>query len=96
MKSRLKSLAVTMSLTLLSITTMTGMAAQAADIKKPSNYPTRPLTMIVPYGAGGGSDQLARAMANAMDKVAGIKFQVVNKPGGGGTAAIYLLSTRSY
>lgn len=88
MKSRLKSLAVTMSLTLLSITTMTGMAAQAADIKKPSNYPTRPLTMIVPYGAGGGSDQLARAMANAMDKVAGIKFQVVNKPGGGGTAAI--------
>lgn len=62
--------------------------AQAADIKKPANFPTRPLTMIVPYGAGGGSDQLARAMASAMDKVAGIQFQVVNKPGGGGTAAI--------
>jgi len=62
--------------------------AVAAEIKKPANFPTRPLTMIVPYGAGGGSDQLARAMANSMDKVAGIKFQVVNKPGGGGTAAI--------
>ena len=60
----------------------------AQQIKKPSNFPTRPLTMIVPFGAGGGSDQLARAMAKAMDKVAGIKFQVVNKPGGGGTAAI--------
>ena len=60
----------------------------AAEIAKPANFPTRPLTMIVPYGAGGGSDQLARAMANSMDKVAGIKFQVVNKPGGGGTAAI--------
>ena len=59
-----------------------------AQISKPAGYPTRPLTMIVPFGAGGGSDQLARAMANAMDKVAGIKFQVVNKPGGGGTAAI--------
>ena len=63
-------------------------SAMAADIKKPAGYPTRPLTMIVPYGAGGGSDQLARAMASAMDKVADIKFQVVNKPGGGGTAAI--------
>ena len=63
-------------------------AAMAMDIKKPAGFPTRPLTMIVPFGAGGGSDQLARAMATAMDKVAGIKFQVVNKPGGGGTAAI--------
>lgn len=63
-------------------------SAMAADITKPAGYPTRPLTMIVPYGAGGGSDQLARAMASAMDKVADIKFQVVNKPGGGGTAAI--------
>ena len=62
--------------------------ANAMEIKKPKGYPTRPLTMIVPYGAGGGSDQLARAMANSMDKVADIKFQVVNKPGGGGTAAI--------
>ena len=60
-------------------------SAVAAEIAKPAGFPTRPLTMIVP-SAGGGSDQLARAMANSMDKVAGIKFQVVNKPGG--TAAI--------
>ena len=60
----------------------------AQDLKKPANFPTRPLTMIVPYGAGGGSDQVARAMAKAMSRVADIKFQVVNKPGGGGTAAI--------
>ena len=32
--------------------------------------------------------KLARAMANSMDKAAGIKFQVVNKPGAAGTAAI--------
>ena len=60
----------------------------AQEIQKPANFPTRPLTMIVPFGAGGGSDQLARAMAKAMNKVADIQFQVVNKPGGGGTAAI--------
>lgn len=55
---------------------------------KPKGFGDRPLTMIVPFGAGGGSDQLARAMAQAMEEEAGLAFQVVNKPGGGGTAAI--------
>lgn len=55
---------------------------------KPDGFPERPLTMIVPYGAGGGSDQLARAMAAELEKVLGVGVQVVNKPGGGGMAAI--------
>ncbi|MDE0306980.1 MAG: tripartite tricarboxylate transporter substrate binding protein [Albidovulum sp.] len=55
---------------------------------KPAGFGDRPLTMIVPFGPGGGSDQLARAMAKAMEEEAGLAFQVVNKPGGGGTAAI--------
>ena len=62
------------------------IAATALD--KPDGYGRRPVTMIVPYGAGGGSDQLARAMAGAMEQVGGLTFQIVNKPGGGGTAAI--------
>lgn len=57
-------------------------------LEKPKGFPQRPITMIVPYGAGGGSDQLSRAMAKAITEVAGVNFQVVNKPGGGGTAAI--------
>ncbi|MFQ5995207.1 MAG: tripartite tricarboxylate transporter substrate binding protein [Acidiferrobacterales bacterium] len=57
-------------------------------MKKPKNYPVRPLTMIVPYGAGGGSDQLSRSMAKAVEKVIRVGIQVVNKPGGGGRAAI--------
>ena len=63
-------------------------AATAETLEKPSGFGNRPLTMIVPFGAGGGSDQLARAMAKGMEEAAGISFQVVNKPGGGGTAAI--------
>ena len=62
--------------------------AKADQLEKPDGFGTRPLTMIVPFGAGGGSDQLARAMAKAMEESAGISFQVVNKPGGGGTAAL--------
>lgn len=62
--------------------------ASAQSVEAPQGFPKRPLTLIVPYGAGGGSDQLSRAMSKAMGEVADIDFQVVNKPGGGGTAAI--------
>ena len=64
------------------------LTAGAQELEKPEGFGQRPLTMIVPYGAGGGSDQLSRAMAAAMEDVAGLTIQVVNKPGGGGTAAI--------
>ena len=66
---------------------LAGVSANAM-LEKPAGFGTRPLTMIVPFGPGGGSDQLARAMAKAMEEVADLQFQVVNKPGGGGTAAI--------
>ena len=68
------------------LATWASTGAMALD--KPAGFGARPLTMIVPFGPGGGSDQLARAMAQAMGEVADLNFQVVNKPGGGGTAAI--------
>ena len=72
----------------LAIAAVSAMA-NAADLPdRPAGFGDRPLTMIVPFGSGGGSDQLARAMAKAMEEEAGLSFQVVNKPGGGGTAAI--------
>ena len=72
----------------VAISSMLAGNAFGEMIEKPDGYPARPITMIVPFGAGGGSDQLARAMAQSMGKTADIQFQVVNKPGGGGTAAI--------
>ena len=57
-------------------------------MEKPDGFPKRPITMIVPYGAGGGSDQLARAMATALEKVVGVPIKVVNKPGGSGVAGL--------
>jgi len=62
-------------------------AAQEAP-EPPEGFPERPLEIIVPYGTGGGSDQLSRAMANAIEEVSGTSVQVTNKPGGGGLAAI--------
>ena len=70
------------------LTITMALAASALAQDKPADFPERPLTMIVPYGAGGGSDQLSRAMAAAMEPTLGQPIQVVNKPGGGGMAAV--------
>lgn len=63
-------------------------SATAAELMKPDGYPERAVSIIVPYGAGGGSDQVARAWAKSMQEVTGVPFQVENKPGGGGLAAL--------
>lgn len=49
------------------------------------NYPSRPITMIVPFGAGTTSDIVARSLGDAMSKELGQPIVVENKPGAGGT-----------
>lgn len=45
------------------------------------DYPTRPLRLIVPYPAGGATDQLARSLAETMGRDLGQQIVVENKPG---------------
>lgn len=52
--------------------------AQAAD------YPTRQIEIIVPFAAGGGTDLVARAFADAAKPHFPVGLGVINKPGGGG------------
>ncbi|MCS7069813.1 MAG: tripartite tricarboxylate transporter substrate binding protein [Meiothermus sp.] len=47
-------------------------------------YPVRPVTLIVPWSAGGSTDLTARALAPILEKQLGAPFQVVNRTGGGG------------
>jgi tripartite-type tricarboxylate transporter receptor subunit TctC len=47
-------------------------------------YPEKEITLIVPWAAGGGTDLVARVLANLMEKDLGKPVVVVNKPGGGG------------
>ena len=49
-----------------------------------ADYPERPITMIVPWGAGGGTDTLARVLAEHMEKELDTRINVVNQTGGGG------------
>ncbi|MBS1230907.1 MAG: tctC2 [Proteobacteria bacterium] len=59
--------------------------AFAADATK---WPTRPVQVIVPAGAGGDTDFNARQMARYFEKIAGKPMVVTNVNGGGGTIAM--------
>jgi tripartite-type tricarboxylate transporter receptor subunit TctC len=54
--------------------------ARAQDAR-PQDYPTRPVEMIVPFAAGGGSELLARLLTDGLAKRLGQPFIVLNRPG---------------
>ena len=47
-------------------------------------FPEKPLTIIVPFSAGGGVDGLARALASRLEKELGVPVVVKNEGGSGG------------
>ena len=57
------------------------IATNAAD------YPTRPITLVVPYAAGGGNDVIARIVAEKMGASLGQSVVIENRGGAGGTIA---------
>lgn len=63
-------------------------SAQAAD------YPSKPITFVLPYPAGGSTDLTTRALANAAKKYLGQPIIIENKPGGGATVGPTLLLTK--
>ncbi|WP_251366947.1 tripartite tricarboxylate transporter substrate binding protein [Polynucleobacter sp. MG-Unter2-18] len=49
-----------------------------------TNYPTKPITIVVPYGAGGSADSRSRQLAQKMSLILKQPFVIDNKPGAGG------------
>ena len=60
-----------------------GMLVSAASHAQ--DYPTKPITLIVPWPAGGSTDISMRAIAESASKVLGQPIAIDNKAGGGGT-----------
>ena len=55
-----------------------GSTASAQD------YPTRPLTLVVPFSAGGGADMVGRILSQKLAVSLGQSVVVENRPGAGG------------
>lgn len=65
------------SMLMVSVAVLAGPAAA-------QDWPERPITMIVPWGAGGGTDIVTRSLAAAMEEPLGQPVNVVNRTGGSG------------
>lgn len=66
---------------LLSAVVMLGLAPAAHA----QTYPSRDITLVIPFGIGGSTDIIGRGLAGDLAKVLGAKINVENKPGGTGT-----------
>jgi tripartite-type tricarboxylate transporter receptor subunit TctC len=58
-----------------------------------AEYPDRPITFLVPFGAGGGTDVGVRTYAPYLEKCLGGTMVVENKPGAGGQVGFAQLAT---
>jgi tripartite-type tricarboxylate transporter receptor subunit TctC len=66
-------------------------AVAAASAIQPAwgqeRYPSRPITLVLPYAAGGGTDAIARVFAKALEERLGGAIVVENRPGAAGNLA---------
>jgi len=63
-------------------------ALAVSSIVGAQTYPTKPVTMIVPFAAGGPTDTVARTVASVMSKTLGQTVVVENVGGAGGTIGV--------
>jgi tripartite-type tricarboxylate transporter receptor subunit TctC len=68
------------------------LVALTGSLAFAQGYPTQQIRLIVPFAAGGGSDILARIIAEPLSKRLGQSIVVDNKPGGGATVAADLVA----
>jgi tripartite-type tricarboxylate transporter receptor subunit TctC len=68
--------------TLLAIA-VPAVAVRLARAQEPENYPSRPVTFVVPYAPGGGTDTLAHLLGEKLQQQFGQPFTVQNRPGEG-------------
>jgi tripartite-type tricarboxylate transporter receptor subunit TctC len=67
------------------VVTASAAAAVALPALAQEKFPSRPITLIAPWPAGGSSDAVMRAFAESASRALGVAVIVENKPGAGGT-----------
>lgn len=69
---------------LLAICFSLAVFAEGSGEKGQINYPTKPIHMVVPWAAGGGTDAVARVLSKEAEPFLGTTIVVENRTGGGG------------
>ncbi|MEZ5856016.1 MAG: tripartite tricarboxylate transporter substrate binding protein [Hyphomicrobiaceae bacterium] len=87
MKYQTKLAVVALAATLVGV----NLTAQA----RAADFPTKPVTMIVPFKAGGSTETMARLLAKAMGQALGQNVIVQTRPGGGGAVGATYVSQAS-
>ena len=73
--------------------TLVGAAIFATTLQAYAEYPERPITLIVPWGAGGGTDATGRMIAGLLKAELGQPVNVVNRTGGSGVVGHSAIAT---
>jgi tripartite-type tricarboxylate transporter receptor subunit TctC len=79
---------------ILSLAVILGLLLAAGPQATASDYPNKPVTLVIPYPAGGSTDVTGRALMNAAKKYFTQPIIVENKSGGGGTVGPNLVITK--
>lgn len=64
-----------------------------APARAQAAWPSRPVTLVCPWGAGGGTDQTARIVASILERELKQPFSVVNRTGGSGVVGHSAIAT---
>src|SRR5258708_26964163 len=78
---------------------VTGLVLAVGSLARAQDYPTRPVTIVVPTGPGGGMEMVGRLLAPKLQRRFGKPFVIENRPGAGtniGAAAVARSSPDGY
>ncbi len=89
---KLKARSTTAIITILAASASGNICAASAAVDAASNYPARPIRMVVPFPPGGATDILARVVGKRLTETWGQSVIVDNRPGAGGTLGANLVA----
>jgi tripartite-type tricarboxylate transporter receptor subunit TctC len=75
--------------------TLSLVASATAPVSAQSDYPSRPIRLVVGFAAGGGNDIFARLVADKASQILGQAVVVENKPGAGGRLSAEYVSNQN-
>jgi tripartite-type tricarboxylate transporter receptor subunit TctC len=77
---------------LLSAFAVAGLFSTASSVVQAQDFPSRPMTLVVPYPAAGAADMFGRSMAQALEAALKQTVVVENRPGAGGNVGMTYVS----